>query len=105
MKGLKKKIRERDVERALSDAVKAAGGMCIKQTAMGQAGLPDRLVLLPRRKMFFVEVKAAGKGVTPLQYSIHEKLNVLGFVVFVIDNVEAAKALIKLYESKKVDEI
>jgi len=99
VKALKKRIRERDVERALSNTVKAVGGMCIKQSAIGQAGLPDRLVLLPKQNMFFVEVKAPGKGVTPLQYNVHEKLGGLGFATYVIDSVDSVKGLIGLYEN------
>lgn len=48
---------EKEIEKKLVDAVKAAGGQCLKWTSPGTTGLPDRIVLLPRGKIAFVELK------------------------------------------------
>lgn len=50
------------VEEELRLAIKAAGGLCIKLPAILYRGIPDRLVLLPRARIFFVELKRAKKG-------------------------------------------
>jgi len=41
------------------------GGMAVKFTSPGLDGVPDRIVLLPGRKIAFVELKAPGKSRGP----------------------------------------
>ncbi len=43
--------------------------------------MPDRLILLPNRKAAFVEVKAPGKTLRPLQEKRKRQLEALGFGV------------------------
>ena len=77
---------EKAIEQKLVKAVRAAGGICPKLVCPGFDGMPDRLVLLPRCRMGFVEVKAPGKKPRPLQVRRHEMLRHLGFPVFVLDD-------------------
>ena len=86
-------IREADVEQALRKAVTKAGGICLKFFSASQAGYPDRIVLLPRGRQIWVELKAPGRKPRPLQVKAHERLRELGQDVRVIDNIEDAKAL------------
>jgi hypothetical protein len=79
-------VRERDIEKKLTKAVKAQGGMCPKLISPGTDGMPDRLVLLPGSRIGFVEVKAPGKEPRPLQARRHRQLSDLGFSVFVLDD-------------------
>lgn len=60
-------MREREVERRLVTAVKKRGGLAPKFTSPGLDGVPDRLVLLPDGRLAFVEVKAPGQKMRPLQ--------------------------------------
>jgi hypothetical protein len=62
---------EKHIEQKLVKAVKAAGGMAPKFISPGLAGMPDRLVLLPKGKMAFVEVKSPGMKPRPLQIKRH----------------------------------
>ena len=87
-------MRERDVERKLVNAVKAAGGICPKWVSPGFDGMPDRIVILPGSKIAFVEVKAPGEKPRPLQLSRHQLLRRLGFKVFVLDNIEKIGGII-----------
>ena len=87
-------MRERDVERKLVNAVKAAGGICPKCVSPGFDGMPDRIVILPGSKIAFVEVKAPGEKPRPLQLSRHQLLRRLGFKVFVLDNIEKIGGII-----------
>jgi len=60
----------------------------VKFVSPGLDGVPDRIVLLPNKKMAFVEVKAPGKKLRPLQEKRRRQLEALGFPVYVIDGAE-----------------
>lgn len=79
-------LREREIEKKLVKAVKSEGGMCPKLVSPGTDGMPDRLVMLPKGRIGFVEVKAPGKGPRPLQVKRHKQLRDLGFHVFILDS-------------------
>ena len=59
------------------------------------AGVPDRLVLLPKGRIYFVELKAPGKYLRPLQLKRKEQLEELGFKVYVIDSYKKIDAFIE----------
>jgi len=79
-------MREKTIEKKLSDAVKACGGLAPKFTSPGFDGMPDRIVLMPGGHVAFVEVKAPGKAPRPLQEARHRMLRQLGFRVYVLDD-------------------
>ena len=81
-------MREKTIEQHLVKAVKNSGGIAPKLVSPGFDGMPDRLVLLPRGKIGFVEVKAPGKEPRPLQVARHGLLRRLGFKVYVLDDPE-----------------
>ena len=81
-------MREKIIEQHLVKAVKNSGGIAPKLVSPGFDGMPDRLVLLPRGKIGFVEVKAPGKEPRPLQVARHGLLRRLGFNVYVLDAPE-----------------
>ena len=81
-------MRENVIERQLAMAVKKMGGMEVKFVSPGLDGVPDRIVLLPNKKMAFVELKAPGKKLRPLQEKRRRQLEALGFPVYVIDGAE-----------------
>ena len=79
-------MREKTIEKKLSDEVKKRGGLAPKFTSPGFDGMPDRIVLMPGGCMAFVEVKAPGKAPRPLQEARHRMLRHLGFRVYVLDD-------------------
>ena len=81
-------MREKAVEQKLVRAVKQRGGIAPKFVSPGFDGMPDRLVILPKGRIAFVEVKAPGEEPRPLQTSRHRLLKRLGFKVFVLDEPE-----------------
>ena len=91
-------MREKQIERALVMAVKAAGGMCPKLVSPGTDGMPDRMILLPKGHIGFVEVKAPGKKPRPLQERRHKQLRELGFKVFILDGREQIPEILKEVE-------
>ena len=79
-------MREKQIERKLTDDVKGMGGIAPKFVSPGYDGMPDRIVLLPGGHIGFVEVKAPGEKPRALQLARHEMLRRLGFKVYVLDD-------------------
>ena len=85
---------EKDIEKRLRKQVKKLGGVALKLTSPGRAGVPDRLILFPGGRVVFVETKAPGKKLRPLQEKRFEQLQNLGFRAVKIDSVEGVGELI-----------
>ena len=79
---------EKTIERKLVQAVHLMGGLALKFVSPGLDGVPDRVVLLPGRKAAFVELKAPGKKMRPLQVRRKNQIEALGFSVYCIDRPE-----------------
>lgn len=88
-------MREKQIEQKLVKAVKAEGGMCPKLISPGTDGMPDRLVMLPKARIGFVEVKASGAKPRPLQVKRHKQLQDLGFHVSVLDDPAQIPGILK----------
>ena len=78
-------MREYVVENEFVKAVRKAGGVAYKLNSLTANGLPDRLVLFFPAKTVFVELKAPGKQMRPLQRKRRYQLMKLGFPVLCID--------------------
>ena len=87
-------MREYIVENEFVQAVRKAGGAAYKLTSQTANGLPDRLVLFPPAKTVFVELKAPGKMLRPLQIKRKHQLNALGFPVLCIDRISQIRPCI-----------
>lgn len=81
-------MRESAIEAKLVKAVKSLGGLAPKFVSPGLDGVPDRLVLLPGGRIAFIELKAQGKPLRPLQVRRKRQLEALGFSVYRIDGSE-----------------
>ena len=81
-------MREKAIEKKLVMAAKRRGGMAVKFTSPGTNGMPDRLVLMPKSRIGFVELKAPGKKPRILQELRMRQLRRLGFYAVVIDGTE-----------------
>ena len=88
-------MREYVVENEFVKAVRAAGGVAYKLTSQTTNGLPDRLVLFFPAKTVFVELKAPGKMLRPLQRKRRYQLMKLGFPVLCIDRLSQIKPTIE----------
>lgn len=87
-------MRERAIEQRLRTAVKSKGGLALKFTSPGTAGVPDRIVLTSDGRVFFVELKAPGKHLSPKQVKMEAVLGKLGHKVRVIDSIEQVKEFV-----------
>lgn len=90
---------EKEIEKALTTAVKKRGGLALKFVSPGMSGVPDRLVLLPSGKIAFIELKAPGKKMRPLQIKRKRQLELLGFKVYCIDQKEQIGGLLDEIEN------
>ena len=86
-------MRESDIEKKLVHSVELCGGLALKFISPGNAGVPDRLILL-NGKACFAEVKAPGEKPRPLQRYWKRRLNKLGFKVYVVDSMEALELML-----------
>jgi hypothetical protein len=75
-------------------SVRRAGGHTFK-LAPTEAGVPDRLVVLPGGRLYLVELKREGGSVSPIQSVWHHKIRRLGGRVIVLaGRSEAARWLL-----------
>ena len=79
---------EKSIEQVLVRLAKKHGGMAVKFLSPGLDGVPDRLLLFPGGRLAFVELKAPGKKMRPLQIKRKRQLEQLGFPVYCIDSKE-----------------
>lgn len=86
---------EKEIERKLKTLVEGRlGGLCLKWVCPGWSGVPDRILLLPGGRIYFVELKRPkGSKVSPLQTWWKRRLEDLGFTVWYIYEVEQLEHL------------
>jgi hypothetical protein len=79
-------MRESTLERRLVREVERIGGLAPKWVSPGHRGVPDRLVILPGGRVAFVEMKAPGKPLQPLQEKWARTLQGMGHRVYKLDS-------------------
>lgn len=84
--------------RNLKPAIERLGGVCWKLMPVSMRGIPDRLILLPGARVYFVETKGSEKEPRASQLIVHKLLKRLGFEVWVIRNKQEVEQFIKYLE-------
>lgn len=79
-------MQESQIEKYFKQRIESGKGLCIKFTSASGSGFPDRIVLIPDGKVYFVELKAPGKKPRPLQAAVHKTFLRYGHKVWVIDS-------------------
>jgi hypothetical protein len=97
-----KEMTEKELELMLVKEVKRRGGRAYKFISPGINGMPDRLVLLPKGYIGFVEVKAPGKKMRPNQIKRKGELESLGFLVYCLDDPEETGGVVDGIAGNKV---
>lgn len=96
-------MRENVIESYLVKCVEAVGGLAVKFTSSNNRGVPDRMCVFPSGILVFVECKAPGKTLDPLQKIWFRRLQERGHLCIMIDSREKVLALIRWYERKVSD--
>lgn len=90
---------EKEVEKFLVREVKKIGGISFKLISPGNAGVPDRIVILPSGKVVFVELKTDKGRLTKLQEVQIKKISDLGADARVLRGIEGVKEFINEIQS------
>ena len=88
-------MREKEIEQALVKKVNDRKGLCLKFISPSMTGIPDRIILLPKGKIGFVETKRPGGEPRPIQKKRIRQFKNLGFKVYVLDSKENIDEIIK----------
>ena len=82
---------EKQIERQLREGVQKLGGIAYKWVCPGHRGVPDRIVLLPGGRIYFVELKAQDGTPSPQQLRMTHRLAGLGFSAGLVIGREGVK--------------
>lgn len=75
---------ERVIEENFVADAKRLGALALKLVVLSWRGWPDRIVLAPGGRVFFVEFKRPGETPRANQRFVHKLLRRLGFTVYVV---------------------
>ena len=75
---------ESTLERRFVNMVRKAGGRAYKFVSPGNLGVPDRIAILPRGRIWFVELKTEAGHLSQVQKRQIDTLRSLGMNVFVL---------------------
>jgi hypothetical protein len=93
---------ERKIEQYLADLCKARDWLCWKMKSLSFAGFPDRMVVTMTGRIYFVEVKAAGGRVSPLQRIAMERLTSHNAKCYVAIGRDGVDGFIQYAESEEL---
>jgi hypothetical protein len=86
---------EQDAEEFLLQYIIRAKGLCFKIKFLGLMGAPDRLVLMPGGRFYFVELKKLGGALEPSQAVMFPRMLKRGFPVHVLTGIDQVKQFIE----------
>ena len=87
---------EKDIEGYVKKEIEKNGGRVLKWVCPGYDGVPDRIVLMPGGRIWFVEFKTDAGRPTPLQIWWQKELKRLGFNAFIVRGLSAAKTFVEM---------
>ena len=92
---------ERDIERYLVDRVHELGGEAYKFTSPSHRGVFDRIVVMPRGIVWFVELKTSTGRMSRLQELFQKRLTELGQRNVVLSSRDAVNNFIEILKSEQ----
>ena len=88
-------MRESKIESDFAKWVRGQGGLFLKLALLGMMGFPDRTILMPGGRVFFLEFKTPTGRVSPQQDYWIERLRALGFVAEVVRSLDEAVSIVE----------
>lgn len=91
---------EKDIEQKLRKKIATLGGFCLKWVCPGWSGVPDRIILLPGARIYFVETKRPKGGkLSAMQLKWREWLTKLGFSCWTVWTFEELEEFLRYIET------
>ena len=91
---------EKHIERYVRKQIEQMGGRCLKWVCPGNVGVPDRIILLPHRTIYFIEFKDTSYKPTALQEWWGDELRRMGFKWRIIQGMDEAHAFIAMLKGE-----
>lgn len=92
-------MHEKDLEKNLTKAVHARGGLAWKFVSPGTVGVPDRIVILPKGHIAFIELKKPGTGkLTKIQARRQAQLKQLDALAFIVNHPDQIETVLNQIE-------
>jgi len=88
---------EKEIECIVKAYAESKGWLTRKWTSPNHKFVPDQIFIRPDGQVIFVEFKKEGCCATAGQKREHERLRGHGCLVYVIDSVDAGKAMVDHY--------
>ena len=82
---------EKDIEKRLTAEIRKKGGIAYKWTSPGNTGVPDRIIVMPKGRVYFVELKTDTGRLSEIQKKQIDRLRLRGCdvrVLYVLEQVE-----------------
>lgn len=92
---------EKTVEKHLVDRVTAAGGRAYKFVSPNNRGVFDRVVVMPRGAIWFVEVKSPTGRLSKLQERFRDAMIAMGHKTAVVYSKDAVDNLMTILEREQ----
>lgn len=88
---------EKQIENYLKKKITEAGGLCLKWVSPGTAGAPDRIIIMPKDHIYFIELKAEDRknNLSAVQKVFMRKLVSLGCNTRVISSYDEVNQFIE----------
>ena len=88
-------MKESEIEARLVKLVRGGGGLCYKFVSPGNRGVPDRIVITPDGRVFFVELKSQAGRLSELQKFQKSELEKRNVTVRVLNSVAAVQEFVE----------
>ena len=93
----KSEVKEVDIEGKFTTYAKSKGCRALKLIFLNKKGFPDRTILCPGGRVFFIEFKKKDKKQSPIQREIMKMLTSLGFEYHVCDEIGQAEFILDIF--------
>lgn len=88
-------MRESKIENRLVCLVRERGGLCYKFVSPGNPGVPDRIVITPNGRTYYVELKNEVGRLSSIQKWQHEELRKRGADIRTLKSMEQVAAFVE----------
>ena len=95
LKGVDRLQRESKIEQWLVDQVKKMGGIADKFVSPANPGVPDRIIVMPNGRIYFVELKTEIGRLSNIQKWQRQRYQDMGADVRIVKGMEQAREFIK----------